>query len=101
MGEQLDYSFQHYGDFGWSFLFLVPLLIIVVLVLYVIIYLINIGVKNKLLKRGLITILLISLVIPFLRLGLVKSHNRDGSITIPKFQKKLLSLRQKTCLKMK
>ena len=31
MGEQLDYSFQHYGDFGWSFLFLVPLLIIVVL----------------------------------------------------------------------
>ena len=55
MGEQLDYSFQHYGDFGWSFLFLVPLLIIVVLVLYVIIYLINIGVKNKLLKRGLIT----------------------------------------------
>ena len=78
MGEQLDYSFQHYGDFGWSFLFLVPLLIIVVLVLYVIIYLINIGVKNKLLKRGLITILLISLVIPFLRLGLVKSHNRDG-----------------------
>ena len=27
MGEQLDYSFQHYGDFGWSFLFLVPLLI--------------------------------------------------------------------------
>ena len=38
MGEQLDYSFQHYGDFGWSFLFLVPLLIIVVLVLYVIIY---------------------------------------------------------------
>ena len=51
MGEQLDYSFQHYGDFGWSFLFLVPLLIIVVLVLYVIIYLINIGVKNKLLKK--------------------------------------------------
>ena len=36
MGEQLDYSFQHYGDFGWSFLFLVPLLIIVVLILYVI-----------------------------------------------------------------
>jgi len=27
MGEQLDYSFQHYGDFGWSFLFLVPLLL--------------------------------------------------------------------------
>lgn len=26
MGEQLDYSFQHYGDFGWSFLFLVPFL---------------------------------------------------------------------------
>ena len=90
MGEQLDYSFQHYGDFGWSFLFLVPLLIIVVLVLYLIIYLINIGVKNKLLKRGLITILLIGLVIPFLRLGLVKSHNRDGSITIPKFQKEII-----------
>lgn len=99
MGEQLDYSFQHYGDFGWSFLFLVPLLIIVVLVLYVIIYLINIGVKNKLLKRGLITILLISLVIPFLRLGLVKSHNRDGSITIPKFQKEIIKSKTKNMSK--
>ena len=99
MGEQLDYSFSHYGDFGWSFLFLVPLLIIVLLIVYVIIYITYLIIKNQLLKRGLITVLLIGFVIPSFSMGLVKKHNRYGSITIPQFQKEIIKSKTKNMSK--
>ena len=99
MGEQLDYSFSHYGDFGWSFLLLVPLVIIVLLIAYVIIYITYLIIKNQLLKRGLITVLLIGFVIPSFSMGLVKKHNRSGSITIPQFQKEIIKSKTKNMSK--
>ena len=82
-----------------EFFILVPLLIIVLLIAYVIIYITYLIIKNQLLKRGLITVLLIGFVIPSFSMGLVKKHNRYGSITIPQFQKEIIKSKTKNMSK--